>query len=816
MRPLTSKNAQLKLDTRVKKCNNPSNTYSEVSENLMAIIDRSWGDIISEHGVDIISKMRSYIDFTVDSNGEVPNESHFISMDQKWRKGGLTLEKEQLERVKGGACRLEETGFLGIAGQAGVGKTLISAAIIDSIAVNAKKSHFRMVAVTPGTVIKSFLKNYRKVFPDAFVIDLDGYGLVCLRALEMSFQGRGCGIIIDRISDVSDILSRIGVETKGNFLTTNGEKNPIRKNTRYEIAINGAPSRFYIHGKVMLITSKQEEYIKNVLGHSARIIAKKPTRKEIWIVGRDSGKFSRKPIPAFQKKIGGYCCPSCGGTPHVPKKEKQGNVTVSVMVPAGLKDLSSYIKCNTCNEPLYGFAARHVKKEILLNYKKRVFNGGGRVSQGEYIRRINRFGKVFDFGVFDEIHEYKAQDSLQGKMVGEISGACEYKLAMSGTWTGGYASDLYYLFWRLVPYMMTKYPFHRPLLWNLKYGVMKTETVFDADTMRRNTKKTNSVGINPLIFTDFFLQNFIFLKIDDMERGRKLKYTEKLVPSNMTDIEKASYASEYAHSKEEVIRAVDSVIRNEKVEFNRRKIIPEDDYWKKREKHVTFVFASKIIYALFSIVDKRERQVVEFTDNTDAVHTVTISFNSDNLLSEKEVNLLRIGKKAPNCVLVYIESSGDRTLGKRLESLGNANGIKTKLLPKGIKVKDRQEWMENAKREGIKMVISNTRMLSTGVNLYDYTDIVFFQPVSNIYISRQAARRSLRIMQTEAVRVHFLYTCDTIQEKVMIRASTAIDAARQAEGDIAKYGVEELSMIKDTIFRELVENFIKEAKEIKE
>lgn len=81
---------------------------------------------------------------------------------------------------------------------------------------------------------------------------------------------------------------------------------------------------------------------------------------------------------------------------------------------------------------------------------------------------------------------------------------------------------------------------------------------------------------------------------------------------------------------------------------------------------------------------------------------------------------------------------------------------------------------------GAEVVIGNPRLVQTGLDLYDFPTLAFYQTGYSIYSLRQASRRSWRIGQEKDVHVHYLYYRPTLQEKAMrlmgskLKASLAI------------------------------------------
>jgi len=79
--------------------------------------------------------------------------------------------------------------------------------------------------------------------------------------------------------------------------------------------------------------------------------------------------------------------------------------------------------------------------------------GQGGYQPTEFIKRYLPDG-FFDLLIVDEGHEYKNEGSAQGQAMGVLANKARKVLLLTGTLMGGYASDLFYLLWRMMPSRM--------------------------------------------------------------------------------------------------------------------------------------------------------------------------------------------------------------------------------------------------------------------------------------------------------------------------------------------------------------------------
>jgi hypothetical protein len=118
----------------------------------------------------------------------------------------------------------------------------------------------------------------------------------------------------------------------------------------------------------------------------------------------------------------------------------------------------------------------------------------------EYIGRY--MSGWFDFAIADELHQL-AGDTAQGNGLGVLGRAAQRLIALTGTLMGGYADDLFNIFYRMEPRAMVRegfaYAGQGRRDFQEQYGVLETiEKVEGADNAcSRATKKTVRVLRKP-------------------------------------------------------------------------------------------------------------------------------------------------------------------------------------------------------------------------------------------------------------------------------------------------------------------------------
>ena len=86
----------------------------------------------------------------------------------------------------------------------------------------------------------------------------------------------------------------------------------------------------------------------------------------------------------------------------------------------------------------------------------------------------------------------------------------------------------------------------------------------------------------------------------------------------------------------------------------------------------------------------------------------------------------------------------------------------------------------------------------TLLDLNAFTTLIFYNMAYNLYIFRQAARRSYRINQTAPkIEVYMYYYKDTMQQRALRLMASKLSAATVIEGNISDEGLAALSSCED-------------------
>ena len=185
-------------------------------------------------------------------------------------------------------------------------------------------------------------------------------------------------------------------------------------------------------------------------------------------------------------------------------------------------------------------------------------------------------------------------------------------------------------------------------------------------------------------------------------------------------------------------------------------------------------------------------------------------------IRNKEAKLLEIIQDKINNgekVLVYYNTVNTTDLGEHLRAFLCSEDIKAFELRANVKAEKRMEYITKEVNKGAQVMITNPSLVETGLDLLDFTTIVFFQVGYNLSTMRQASRRSWRLSQTKDIQVYFMYYANTIQEQAMALMATKLQAAQTIEGNFSEEGLKAMSQ-NDDMLTQIANNVVDGIKQV--
>lgn len=440
-------------------------------------------------------------------------------------------------------------------------------------------------------------------------------------------------------------------------------------------------------------------------------------------------------------------CPDCGLPLKNPLRKSK---TVFFKEKDFKTAKKSNYKCSECGAVLF----------------QAVYNKSKKTSVVDFIKRKNI---KFDSVIIDEAHEGNG-DSIIGLASRDIMRRGKKVILLSGTVTNGYASSIYNVLFGLMPNTLKKKNVSEKDKFIKTYGTLMATTK-DKDSEYHVTSRTQIrdssyreiEGINPKIFTDFMLSNFITAELDDLkddipkpiEEYVAVQPLEEMVQNERELIESIKKASPFNSSFYD-----NSVVKHyANNPFN----------W----GEIPFVFKD------------RSSKFVQ-------------PKNIDNGLLPKEIELIKIlqkekedGKKSwVYCDFVangkYTEGA---TLQERLKKILTDHGLKVFVLKSSVGTLQRAETLDKVK-EDYDVFIGFPKLTSVGINLQWCTNYIFYTPSYHVNTVRQAKLRGRRINSEVQNKIYHLYYMNSIEEKIMNRYKLKLAESEAIESRFSSFNTD--------------------------
>ena len=502
-----------------------------------------------------------------------------------------------------------------------------------------------------------------------------------------------------------------------------------------------------------------------------------------FIVGKDKGKLSYFWEHAYLKARSG---PNLGG---VVNPDSGFAILDAEMEKLTTLDFRDKVKVAETLSAPHGGATRF--SALWQADRNRI----QRMAPIEYIGRYMK--GWFDFAIADELHQL-AGDTAQGNGLGVLGRAARKLIALTGTLMGGYADDLFNIFYRMEPRAMAREGFayggQGRRDFQEQYGVLETvEKIEDTDNAcSRTTKKTVRVlrkpGASPLLFGKFLMNTTAFLALEDISDNLP-RYDETVIPVDMDDVLEQAY-----ERLEKDIRDAMKQHRGNKslmsILLNTLLLYPDHPY------DFDEIWARAF--------DPLKKEYFRFRVATPENLSRDALYAKERALIADIKEELRQGRRCQ----VYATYTGEKDVTTRLESVLRQEGLRVAVLRSSVPTDKREDWYERQLKAGIDVVLCHPKLVETGLDLLAFPTLYFYETGYSLHTLRQASRRSWRIGQRFPVRVKFVTYTGTMQETCLRLMGKKMLVALMMEGKFSGEGLQALDTDEDlmsAMARELVE-----------
>jgi len=436
------------------------------------------------------------------------------------------------------------------------------------------------------------------------------------------------------------------------------------------------------------------------------------------------------------------------------------------------------------------FTDRQAKRmERFLGNNEISFGQGG-YQPTEFIKRYLPSG-YFGCLLVDEGHEYKNEGSAQGQAMGVLASQVRKTILLTGTLMGGYADDLFHLLYRLSPASMIEDGFtynergsigpgaeafmreHGVLIDTYKETEIGSHRTAKGTTVVKHT--TKGPGFGPKGIMRYVVPITVFLKLKDIGGNVLPSYDEEFLPVEMHVEQRRIYDQLAATLRQQLKQA----------------LLGGDH-----------TLLGVVLNCLLAWPDCAFRPELVYHPRRRTLLASAPSLFGDGDLMPKEVDLLAMcqrERREGRRVLIYTTYTGTRDTTARLKATLDQAGFKTAVLRATVEASKREDWLADQVDRGVDVVISNPELVKTGLDLLDFPTIAFLQTGYNVYTLQQAARRSWRIGQRQAVRVYFLGYQGTAQAECLTLMAKKIAVSQSTSGDMPESGLDVLNQDGDSI-----------------
>ncbi len=512
-----------------------------------------------------------------------------------------------------------------------------------------------------------------------------------------------------------------------------------------------------------------------------RIGGTKP--KWVAIVAHTSAKFgagwrpavvTRKTRDPLTGKIVDACaCPSCGKVVMVEKDDFFVPVTdpnelaekrqfCCNRIPGWELDADGRIKLDANGDSIWG--ARPCGTPLFE------FTGARRHSISEYITKHAK--GAFKLLIADEVHQFKSKSSDRGVAFHQLVTSAKWTLTLTGTFFGGKSTSIFWLLHRLNHGVRRDFAFHDEKRWARLYGVLETtrrrrldddadeDGVYTGNRRYRNQAKEQP-GVSPAIVSRL-LDTTIFLSLKDLNLALP-PYKEEVVSLDMLDDQEQQYHS------------MDSNLKQLAIQSSR--FLSTWLQWSLARPNSAF--RDEVV-----VVDEVNDMDGNSVRKVPLMELPAIIPNSQKWLPKESwlADFCKLEKQQGRKVLIYVRQTGTRDIQDRVMLPLQANGLRVSVLSSNVDPRKREEWIAN-RVNSIDALICNPRLVETGLDLVQFSTVVFFEIEYSLYTLWQSVRRVWRLGQTQPVKAIFSVYNSAMEATALGLMGRKMKAAQLVYGD---------------------------------
>lgn len=407
------------------------------------------------------------------------------------------------------------------------------------------------------------------------------------------------------------------------------------------------------------------------------------------------------------------------------------------------------------------------------------------------LKKLGEIGKSFDLGIFDEVHQAKAEGSGRGDAYAQMVKACKKRLNLSGTITNGKASSVQMILWRTDPKELINDGFSYKtgsIEFASRYGALqKIEFVEDGDQgintrqIRTQRQPVEIPGISPKLSVAHLFDRTIYIGLGDL--GLPL-----------VELEEKPIFIKMDKEHEEAYLPFHNTLYEKAKEVARKGSM----------SGLAQFTPATVNYADYP----NEGACVEIVDGYDGfgnpnIITIKAPALGKDYYNAKERALVKYVREELDqnrgCV-IYANYTSKYKIDQRIKKVLADHGIESALLKADTPTDKRVEWLAKRAQEGCKVIICNMSLVEVGLDLLNWPSCFFMQLNFEVNKIRQAGRRNWRIGQYHKCKTFYFVMDGTQQVEVLKRVMKGRGHALLQEGkidrsELAEYARDEHSAL---------------------
>ena len=408
-----------------------------------------------------------------------------------------------------------------------------------------------------------------------------------------------------------------------------------------------------------------------------------------------------------------------------------------------------------------------------------------RYDLAEYIKRyMPDFAQLV---INDEVHQFKAGNSVQGMMARMMSEIVPQNMSLTGTLMAGYARDLFHLLWGFGGRGIRRDFGHgEETRWRNIFGFVEKTIYLDAENSKRSrNKKQNSKpkdlpGAMPGVLR-YILGQAVFIRLLDVAAGLP-DFSEHSITVDLDETPDPVTGD----TQKDVYQVMERRVREE---------IKSLTYTDPRAAAQLVSIYGQAVISYPDCCTQPEAAVIHSpADGSVLIDRPPLSADRLYPKEEKLLEIVKAEKEAGRKVLVFCVHTNKRDVMPRLADILGREGIRASVLRSNtVDADKRMGWLDEQLKMGLDALICHPQLVETGVDMLEFPTLVWHEADYNTARVRQASRRSWRIGQTQPVRIYYLTYGDSKQTQALYLIAQKVATSLAVEGDLSNDGLTALA-----------------------